>query len=121
MSEYERELGKIVETYLGVEDHGILTATLGIDFGGAQQGIGGYFLDAYDATRESRHGTAEGMEFVRRLLKACGVEQWEKLRGRTVYVLRKQGEGRWGAIVGIENLPTESGERFLFEEAFPRR
>ena len=46
--------------------------------------------------------------------KACGVQTWEKLVGRTIYVLTDPSR----RVVGIENLPTEPGERFLFAEVF---
>lgn len=116
-----KQIGKITRTSLGYEDHGILTAYITFDFGGSGQSFGGYGLDeplwehpdANGLDRGEflgRRGVAWGMEFVARVIKACGVDSWEKLPGRTVFVLR---EKEYGPIVGIEPLPTEQGKRFL--------
>jgi hypothetical protein len=103
MSEYLREIAKIERTHLGFEDHGILTAALFVSYGGAGQSVGGYDL------REKASG------FVLGVLKACNVETWEQVKGRTVYVLRDPETRR---VEGIEPLPTERGERFIFAEVF---
>ena len=42
----KRELGKVQSVRLEIEDHGILTLGVGIDFGGTFQSFGGYTLDA---------------------------------------------------------------------------
>lgn len=68
--------------------------------------IGGYNL--------ASRNTAFGMQFVKHLLEAAGAESWEQLVGKTVFVIRQGGE--WGRAIGIENLPTERGRRFIFEE-----
>ena len=97
-----REIAKIERTHLGFEDHGILTGFLHVSYGGATQGVGGYGI-----------ATVAG-QYLERTLKACGVQAWEDLRGRTIYVLTNSNR----RVVGIENLPTEPGERFLFAEVF---
>jgi hypothetical protein len=97
-----RELAKIERTHLGFEDHGILTGSLHVNYGGAGQGIGGYSI-----------ATVAG-DYIKRTLEACGVRTWEELRGRTIYVLTDSNR----RVVGIENLPTEPGGRFLFAEVF---
>jgi hypothetical protein len=121
MAEYMQRIAKIESTQLGYEDHGILTAYLQVSYGGGlHQGVGGYGFDEYVGERGKgkRIGTAYGMEFVARLLRACGVERWEQLPGRTVYVLTDESQpmGFGGKAVGIEPLPTEPGERFMFED-----
>lgn len=109
----EREVAKITGTQLGWEDHGILTATLCLTYGGGSgQWTPGYCLDEPTEQR-TRVGTAYGLEFIARLMKACGVRQWEDLKGRTIYALK---EDRMGVVEGIENLPTEPGCRFMFRE-----
>lgn len=93
-----RELGRIDETTLGTEDHGLLSFWLTIDFGGTCQGFGGYALGG------SFTGTV-----IEGILKAVGVQKWEQLKGRTVWVRRKDGStgfkalgGRDSSIVAIE-------------------
>lgn len=103
MSIDKKELAKIESTFLGFEDHGILTAYVNVNYGSASQGIGGYDL-------RDKAGP-----FIDRLLKACGVTSWEKLVGRTIYVL---SEG--GRVVGICPLPTEPGTAFIFSEVMGR-
>ena len=96
-------IARIESTSLGFEDHGILTAWLHVTYGGSSQGIGGFAL------------THSAGSFIRGVLRACGVDKWEKLVGRTIYVLREDTSFQARAV-GIEPLPTEDGERFLFDE-----
>jgi hypothetical protein len=108
------EIAKITSTALGYEDHGIFTCVLHVDYGGTSQGVGGYALDRYDEDKRVRVGSVYGMEFIARILRAAGVERWEQLKGRTIFVVREH-KG-WGAkVLGICNLPTEPGEEFLFD------
>lgn len=118
MSEYQREIAKIKSTFLGVEDHGMFSVNVGFtyDNGGSYQGTGHYALDRYDETLDRRVGSAEGMEFIIRLLNACGVSEWARLPGRTVFVLKDPGFN--GLIRGIEPLPTEPGAPFIFADVF---
>jgi hypothetical protein len=82
-----RELGIIRRTMLGFEDHGLLSFWLELDFGGTGQGFGGYCL-----------GGTFTDACVRRILKAVGVEKWEDLVGKQVWVIRRSGgEAAWGS------------------------
>jgi hypothetical protein len=110
-----REIAKITSAFLGWEDHGIFTCVLMVDYGHSGQGIGQYALDGYDDESGRRIGTAFGTEFLMRLMRACGVQDWNKLVGRTVYVV-KESDGWNAKVLGIEPLPTEPGERFMFDE-----
>ena len=103
--EYTREIARIESTMLGFEDHGILTCYLTLNFGNSMQGAGGYDL-------RPANGPCAA-EWIERILKACDVQRWELLKGRTVYALRDKTR----RVVGIEPLPTENGTRFLFVEA----
>jgi hypothetical protein len=116
MSEYREVIAKIESTFLGIEDHGIFTAFLHVTYGSGGQGIGGYAMDEYDG--ENRVGTAYGMEWIRRVLLACGVDSWEKLSGRTVYLLKTPEQDRIGSTgaIGIRPLPTEPGREFIFDD-----
>lgn len=108
----ERKIAKIEATTLGWEDHGIFTCFLHLDYGdGGHQGAGGYALDEWNEAAKHRIGTAYGMEFIVRLMQACGVTEWSKLVGRTVFAVIEDG-----LIRGIEPLPTEKGTPFMFNE-----
>jgi hypothetical protein len=102
MSDYTREIAKIERTHLGLEDHGILTGVLHVRYGSAGQGVGGYPIADHAGP------------YIERTLSACGVSSWEKLVGRTIYVLTDENQ----LVVGIEPLPTEPGKRFLFADVF---
>jgi hypothetical protein len=97
-----QEIAKVRHTTLGYEDHGIFTAWIHFDMKGGGQGFGGHVLRG-----------EWGMQYLQRILSACGVDSWEKLPGRTVFVLRKT---TLGPIIGIEPLPTEPGETFLVDD-----
>ena len=78
---------------LGIEDHGIFTCWIQLDYGSAGQAFGGYAMDTpmfEDPEKMSgfkgRVGTAWGMEFISKLLATVGVESWEKLPGTHVRV-----------------------------------
>jgi hypothetical protein len=64
----------IKKTFLGIEDHGIFTATLTLNYGGTEQGFG-----MHDLTYE-----AYGIKYLRSILKAVGVESWEDLVGTPI-------------------------------------
>lgn len=102
---YIGHIAKIKETMLGYEDHGIFTALLNVDYGGAGQSVGGYDLRLPNQARI----------FILGVLRACHVERWEQVKGRTIYVLF-DGTSYHDKIMGIAPLPTEQGKVFLFEE-----
>lgn len=111
-----KDLAKITDTFLGIEDHGIFTSEIFVSYGsGGSQGIGGYYLDSYIPEKKRRVGTAFGMEFIARTLKICGVDSWEKLKGRTIYVL-KEDDSLGSKVLGIESLPTEGTASFIFSD-----
>lgn len=117
----EKRIAKVENTFLGVEDHGILTAIIYLDYGGAGQGAGMYTFDTYNEPREGipyapmydseRVGTAYGMEWIRRTLQAFGVDTWEQLKGRTIFAYSEHSK-----VHGFEPLPTEGGKKFMFDE-----
>lgn len=83
---------KITSTMLGLEDHGIPTCFVNLEWPGAGQGFGGYDLRHY------------GIEFITKTCAAVGVEKWEDLRGkvcrirhdhRKVYAIGHIVEDRW--------------------------
>jgi len=118
---FQEKIAKIEKTFLGTEDHGIMTAYLDVSYGGSNQGIGGYALDTPvhdgDGIFIERVGTAQGMEMIRNILKVCGVDSWERLVGRTIFVLFN--DLYWSSQpVGIRSLPTENGGEFIFASVY---
>ncbi len=75
MSEPDWKNAKIVSTMLGIEDHGIFTASLTLDYGGACQSFGGYCLEGKTA-----------YVFIKGVLEALEIREWEKLPGTYVRV-----------------------------------
>ena len=117
----EKVIAKVDSTFLGIEDHGLFIAMLTVTYGGGEfQGIGTHALDSYDAEKKKRIGTAYGADYIKRILQVCGVDQWEKLKGRTIYVLKEDGTTGlgWGGdkVLGIASLPTEGYYEFIFED-----
>lgn len=87
MSSQKNEIqnAKIDGTFLGVEDHGIMTCYVYLDYGdGGHQGFGGFGLDEplhVDGKFVKRVGSVYGMEFIIRVLKVLEAAGWEKLPG----------------------------------------
>lgn len=115
--EYSAQVMTIKRTTLGLEDHGVWTAYLHCEGDGSGIGVGGYVLDSRPAEStwgdgKRRHGTAFGMDHIMALTQTVGVDDWEQLPGRKVYVLFElTGNGRaisnWGSsAVGIANIDT---------------
>lgn len=76
---------RIVRTTLGIEDHGILTCMIHLDYGGSGQGFGGWCLDEpvrdNEGNFKGRKGTAIGMQFIQGVIETLKVEDWENLIG----------------------------------------
>lgn len=109
----ERELGKVESVHLGFEDHGILTLYVHLKFGGTCQAFGGIALDTFDQQRDRRTGTAEGCDFILRLLKLFGVQEYRQIVGRYVYALR---ERPYGSIEGLVLPEADGGAGFLLSD-----
>ncbi len=73
----------IKSTFLGIEDHGIFTAFITLDYSGSGQSFGGYSMDAPNKGEQglSRIGTPFGCEFILRVIRTLEVNSWEKLIG----------------------------------------
>ena len=112
-------IARIDEVWLGIEDHGVFTVHIGWDYGGLHHGTGHLCLDAYNRETEERVADGRGIIFLRRLCEICGVDEFAKIKGRTVYVLRESDE--WGAKpIGLKQLPFNGGETFLFDDVWKR-
>lgn len=97
----KRERGTIENVFFGTEDHGILTCSVGIDFGGSFQYFGNIALDE-----------KLGKDFVERLCSTFSVRDLRALNGLPVFALRCFG----GWNESIEGLEAESGQRFILTE-----
>ena len=77
----------IRSTMLGVEDHGIMTFMLDLDYGSSGQGAGGYALDGKPRTPSGeRRGVEGSIVLIRKILEIVGVEKWEDLPGKHIRV-----------------------------------
>lgn len=104
---YQHTIAKIERTHLGYEDHGIFSLTVHFSYGSSAQGFGAIGLGHSDASIAG--------PLIEAVLKAAGVDCWERLVGRTVYVVREEG---WNGLVrGMAPLPTEGGEGFVLVNA----
>lgn len=113
---YIEEVGRITDAFLGIEDHGILTTSIMFDFGGSGQGCGQYSWDGADPNnRTKRIGSPQFGVFVRKFLEVCGVDDWQKLKGRVVLVLREEP---YGLIKGIRQLKIDGNKEFIFDDIF---
>jgi len=80
MGKIQIKNAKISNTTLGVENHGILSFFLYLDYGGSAQGFGGYALDGPDENG-GRIGSAFGTGIIREILDVLEVKNWEDLKG----------------------------------------
>lgn len=70
---------KIADTYLGIEDHGMLTFFITLDYGGVIQGFGGWRLDSLGLESKLNLGN-----LIRDILNNLEVGSWEDLKGKPV-------------------------------------
>jgi hypothetical protein len=71
---------RIARTFLGVEDHGILTFWIYLEYDGAGQGFGGYRLDGTSSVVSGDYCART----IRGILDALDVKAWEELPGTPV-------------------------------------
>jgi hypothetical protein len=115
MEKQQLELAKVESVDLFIEDHGILTLFVNLDYGGTHQGFGGYSLDGYDETLKRRVGTAGGTDFILRILNMFKVSKLEDIKGRSVYAI-KQGEKYSSTVIGLKTPDFDGGEEFLISD-----
>lgn len=94
---------KIKSTMLGIEDHGIMTFYLHLDYGGSGQGAGGYALDEWSEVLKERIGAPFGIDLILLILKSVGVEKWEDLPGTYIRV-----KADYGKVYAIGNTLTDN-------------
>ncbi|HEL1668972.1 TPA: hypothetical protein U1157_001208 [Streptococcus suis] len=92
---------KITKTFLGREDHGILTCYLTVEGYGFGVSIGGYCLDKYDERKKKRVAFYKSFELIDRILEVVGVSTWEDLPGKHI---RIESDGFGCRVMKIGNL-----------------
>jgi len=102
------ETGRIENTFLGIEDHGLLTVCVMFNFGGSGQGFGHFSLGNPDIEEDCRWGIRALYE----LLTFLGVDQLHEAKGKILNVLRKEP---YGNIEGLERLPFDGGAKLTRE------
>jgi hypothetical protein len=110
----EKRIAKINNADIGFEDHGIFTVFIDLSYGDKSfQGISGYSLShsAKGSTGYLTIGEPKGIDFIMGIMKACGVDVWSKMKGRTIYALIEDG-----LVKGLEQLPTEGKESIYFPD-----
>lgn len=75
----------ITSASIVMDDHGLLTAWLMLDYGGAGQGFGGWALYLPKPFRHHKLMSAAG-HFIWRAMEIAGVERWDQMQGKTVRV-----------------------------------
>ena len=112
--DYRKELARIENVSLEIEDHGILTLLIDLHKEeGFHQGFGMYSLDQYDEKLKRRKGTAAGMDYVIQILNVFGVRKLEDIKGKMCYALYRPDDE---LIKGIQSLEIDGGKRFTIQE-----
>jgi hypothetical protein len=95
------ENAKITNTFLGREDHNIMTFYITVEFSGGGCSYGGYSLDEYDKSTRKRVCSQIAMQSIVEVIDTIGVNSWEELKGQYI---RIEHEGLGGGVVRIGNL-----------------
>ena len=77
-------------------DRGVLTAWLYLDYGGSQQGFGGFALHLPKDFKHHKHSWIAG-HFITRCIQIAGVGKWEELPGKTIRV--KTDSENWNSSI----------------------
>lgn len=70
---------------LEIDDHGVLTVWLYLNYGGSGQGFGGYALYLPDGFKHHNIWGVAG-HFIYRILQIADVKNWDQLQGKTIRV-----------------------------------
>lgn len=94
---------KIVDTFLGIEDHGLLTFYLFCEFDNSRCAFGGC---SFGAMREYVNYPFTS-ELLMRVINTVGVSSWEELKGQLIRVRTKGLTGCSDGIDAIGNILTD--------------
>jgi hypothetical protein len=117
MSDYETVNAVIDSARIGVERGCFLDSWVFLNFEIGTQGFGGFVLGGEPGVTAGEHKSQPNLaaEWIMSVLRAADVEDWSKLKGRSVRVRRETG---WnGKIRGIGHI-IKDDRWFMPEEAF---
>lgn len=80
----------IERAIISADEHGLLSAWLTLDYGGAGQGFGGYALYLPKSFKHHELKSVAG-HFIWRVMEIAGVKEWDDLPGKTIRVQAEQG------------------------------
>lgn len=100
---------KITSTFLGIEDHGIMTFMIHLQGETIGIGYGGYGLDiSYGSTKiKTPSSNGLGYQAIRHILETLGKTQWESLPNSLCRIEFDDGPGSSGKILRIGNILKE--------------
>lgn len=107
----EREIGRVKKVFFGVDDRGLLSFCVDMDFGGCGQAYGHFCLDSWDAEKKQRVGTKVGCEILRRLHAFFEVDELHKAKGQAI-VAEREGPGFGSLIQRLRRLDCDGGAVF---------
>lgn len=106
-----KKLAKIREASLNMQDRGIFTFWIHVDYeDGCSQGVGGIALDDWDESERARKGTAFGCEVIRQILLCLGVDDFSQMKGKMIWVIG-EGEGLSFTPRGIQALRVDNSNQ----------
>ena len=107
----EKKLAKIRKASLEIQERGILTFWLHVDYeDGCSQGVGGIALDDWNENKRAREGCAFGCEMIRQVLLCLGVDDFSQMKGKMIWVLG-EGGGLGFTPRGIQALRVDNIEQ----------
>lgn len=95
MRDIEEKNAIITHAEITSDDHGLLSAWLTLDYGGAGQGFGGYALYLPKSFTHHQLESVAG-HFIWRVMEVADVKRWSELPGKTIRV--RAGHGHVDAI-----------------------
>ena len=121
----EKKLAVIESARMDYFDRGIMMVYAPAQYeDGWHQDVLGICLDEYDKEKEQRVGTAEGMNFLIKLLQFFGVNNLTEVKNHYCYVLT-EGEGLACKPIGLEQLEINRNGRcklkkLIYADCFKR-
>lgn len=101
MSNIEIKNAIIVNASIFIEDHGLLTASLSLDYGDTCQAFGGWSLYLPNSFKHHNVNSVAG-HFIFRVMEIAGVSDWSALKGKTIRV-----KGSWDKVYEIGHIIKE--------------